>query len=107
MAKKIAQQNIDQGLIDLIGRVPASIILGGITGAITELGIRIARYDFSFDGMDVMWTYLRPYFSSIAFCGALGGLAVGLFVSLATARLERIILRALVGAVVGIVARAL
>ena len=97
--------NLDQRLINSAGRVPASIIIGSVVGALTELFIRMSSYGIGSEDLDAIVTYLRPYTGKIMFYGALGGLAVGIVAGVFTTRLEKKIYRVIIGLVLGVIAR--
>jgi hypothetical protein len=97
--------NLDQRLINSAGRLPTSIIIGPVVGAITELFIRMSSYGIGSEDLDALVIYLRPFTGRIMFYGALGGLAVGIIAGVVTGRLEKKINRVIIGLALGVIAR--
>jgi hypothetical protein len=104
-----AAANFDEKLVNLFGRTPFSLIMGGGAGALTDLIFRIGSYGYDiqdiYDQLDSVVRFLSPSFGNIAFYGALGGVAVGLVVGLITKKIDRPWRRALVGIIAGIITR--
>jgi hypothetical protein len=101
------KSNLDQRFINLVGRLPTSILVGSIAGAIVEYLIRMSSYGIGIDNIETALIFLDPYKGQITFYGALGGLAIGALSGAVTGRFESRLKRVLSGLIPGVVARSI
>lgn len=106
--KKPRSLTLDERLVKVLGRLPSSIILGALAGALMENLLKALRYyPFGIEQLDHLWYYFKPNMTIIAQYGAIGGLMIGLLVGLVTRRTENRLARAGLGLLVGPMARLL
>jgi ABC-type Fe3+-siderophore transport system permease subunit len=103
--------NLDQRLVNRLGRLPASIIIGLCAGAIVDIIVFVTPYFYEYDNLldqlDNISRFAKPLFPSIALSGAIAGMALAITISLLTNRIHKALTRILIGIPTGLVIKAI
>ncbi len=101
--------NLDQRLVNRLGRLPASIIIGLCAGAIADILVFVTPYFYEFDNLldqlDNISRFAKPLFPSIALSGAIAGAVIATTISLLTNKIDKALIRTLIGIPTGLLVK--